>query len=176
MPINAPAAPPKGRARTSSATAQKSVAINQSPLTGKAAEWAEGLQGWFGIGQIACIARGNFADAGAIGKHSDTISVELARAATTMPPIIGKGLDILAMTGPYAALFGAVLPLAIQIGVNHGIVPDGVPMQGVVPKAALEAEIAAEVAQIQMTAIRAQKEAEATLAQLKAEMNGKAEA
>jgi hypothetical protein len=170
MPITAsPQAPPKRGAKTSSAATGNLA--NAAPLSGKAKDRAEGLQGWLQVGQVACIAKGWNADAGAIGQHGEKLATETARVAENVEPV-GKVLDILSMTGPYAALMGAALPFIAQILMNHKIIPESMMLEGVVPPAMLDAQVSAQLAQMQVEAIRAQQEAEQQLAEAKAALNG----
>ncbi len=106
--------------------------------------------------------------------HGPRIAEETARVAESAEPV-GKVLDMLAMSGPYAALVGAVLPFAAQIAMNHKVIPEVTALQGVVPPATLEAQVKAELAEMQMAALRVQQQAEAALAEVRAEMNGAAE-
>ncbi len=106
--------------------------------------------------------------------HGPRIAEETARVAESAEPV-GKVLDMLAMSGPYAALVGAVLPFAVQIAMNHKAIPEVTALQGVVPPATLEAQVKAELAEMQMAALRVQQQAEAALAEVRAEMNGAAE-
>jgi hypothetical protein len=138
-------------------------------LSGKAAERAEGLEGWFSIAQVACIAKGWNADAGAIGIHGKKLAAETARVADGVEPI-GKVLDMLSMTGPYAALMTAALPFAVQIAMNHKIIPETLALEGTQPPKALEAQVKAQIAVAQMHAINMQKEAEAQLAEAESMM------
>jgi hypothetical protein len=172
MPITAPASPPKGRTRVTTKTATgNTVAPAPPPLSKIAGERSQGLQGWAQILSIGCVAKGWYADAGAIGMHAENICDETARIADHDDKI-AKGLDWLMMTGPYAALAGAVLPLALQLLVNHDRMNAPMGMDGVVPKQALEAKVKAQVAKMQAEALKAQQEAEQELAEVQASMNG----
>jgi hypothetical protein len=140
-------------------------------LSGKTKERAEGLQGWFQIGQVACIAKGWKADAGAIGQHGEKLSEEVARVGDNVE-LVGKGLDILSMTGPYAALMAVALPFVAQIAMNHKIIPESLALEGTAPPAMLEAQITVQLVRAQKEALLAQKEAQAELLELQASMNG----
>lgn len=125
------------------------------------------------MGALGCIARGWFADAAAIGIHGPKIAPEVAKIGDQVEQV-GRILDMLTKTGPYTALIAAVLPLAVQIAVNHNVmkVPPG--MAGVMPPAALEAQIQAELVEMELVAVVAQREAEQRLITARAELNGKA--
>ena len=176
MPISQPTAPPRRATKTSPGTAKPAASPSfvASPLYGKSKDRAEGLQGWMQLATLGCIARGWTADAGAIAQHGEKVSTEIARTAESAEPL-GKVLDWLSMSGPYAALFGAVLPFTAQILMNHGVIPDTIPLEGVVPPAMLEAQVTAEIATMKIVAIQAQKEAEARLSEAQALMNGGSE-
>lgn len=171
MPVVAnPSAPPRTARKTPGAPAG-TMTVNTAPLSGKSRDRADGLRGWMQIAQLACITRGWNADAGAIGTHGPKLAEEVARTAENAEPL-GKVLDFLAMSGPYAALMGAALPFVAQILMNHKIIPEAMAIEGTVPPAMLEAQVAAELATVQLAAIQAQKEAEAKLAEARAAMNG----
>jgi hypothetical protein len=173
MPISQPAAPPRKTARTSS-TSPKSPSIVEAasaPLYGKSKDRAEGLKGWADIAVLGCISRGWLADAGAISQHGESVSTEVARVAEHNEPV-GKVLDILSMSGPYAALMAAILPLGVQLAVNHGLIKGMVPIQGVVPKEALEANVKRDLMKMQTEALLAQHAAERELSELQASLNG----
>lgn len=65
------------------------------------------------------------ADAQIIGMAAPGIAEALNDLAQENRQIAGA-LDRLMKVGPYSALSLAVLPMAVQIGVNHGIVPPGI--------------------------------------------------
>ncbi len=123
------------------------------------------------LGVLGCIAKGWLADAGAIAEHGETVSTEIARAAESAEPL-GKVLDFLSMSGPYAALFGALLPFAAQIAMNHKVISSEFALEGTMPPEALEAKVRRDITAIKMQALLAQKQAEEELAQMKAAMNG----
>jgi hypothetical protein len=136
----------------------------------KTAARIEGLQG---IGQViglACIAKGQYADAAAIGTHGPNLYNEVAKLGNQYASV-GKVLDYLTEIGPFAGVVGAALPLVLQIMANHGKVkPTGLANFGVVPPALLEAQAKKEAAELAKQAIRAQQEAEKEIQALQAEM------
>jgi hypothetical protein len=171
MPITAnPAAPPK-TTRKASPAQSPGLTANITPLAGRSKERAEGLEGWLQVASIVCISRGWHADAGAIGIHGTKLAEETARTAENAEPL-GKVLDFLAMSGPYAALMGAALPFVAQILMNHHVIPEAMALEGVVPPAMLEAQVKAELAEVQLSALKAQQDAETRLSEARAAMNG----
>jgi len=168
MPITAPAAPQKRSPRTNTITPQA------APLSPKARERKEGLQGWAQIAAIGCLAKGWYADAGTISIHAPAICDETARIADKEEKL-AKGLDWLTMTGPYAALFAAALPMGLQFLVNHNKMEAPPGVEGVMPKEAIEARVRADLAKMQAEALKIQKEAEKELAEVQASMNGHGE-
>jgi hypothetical protein len=63
------------------------------------------------------------ADAAAIVIHAEPISHAAAEAAANDPRFAAL-LDRVLALGPYGALLGAVMPLALQLLANHGYVPE----------------------------------------------------
>lgn len=59
------------------------------------------------------------ADAHAIGKHAPVIAKALAEIAD-QDPRVAAVLERLAQVGPWGALVGALVPLALQLAANHG--------------------------------------------------------
>jgi hypothetical protein len=130
-----------------------------------------------GIGQIVafgCMVSGNLADAGAIGMHWPGIAHEAAVIADTDAKM-ASALDYLLEVGPYGNFIVAVLPLAAQIIVNHGLVkPEAMAGAGVVHPDALAAEVKRDMALKAMEAMRAQQEAEAEMRRMAEEMRANA--
>lgn len=112
---------------------------------------------------FGCILLGQLADAGTIQKHSPAVSGELVKLSESYEPVAGF-LDWLAKNGPLAGLFIAVMPMALQLIVNHGILPaELLAGAGVVRPEVIEAQVAADLAKQAADAIREQREAEAEL-------------
>lgn len=174
MPITVPAAPARKRTPNSPAPTGNTITPTVTPLTPKGQERSEGLRGWAQIVSIGCLAKGWYADAGAIGIHGPTFCDEVARLGEN-DERIGKGLDWLAMSGPYAALMAVSMNFGLQLLVNHGRMNAPAGMDGVLPKEALEARVKAEIAKAQAAALREQQQAEQELAEAQsamASMNG----
>jgi hypothetical protein len=62
------------------------------------------------------------ADASAIAIHTPPIAEALNDLAMTHPEV-AAALDHVLAVGPYGAIFAAVLPLGMQIALNHGVLP-----------------------------------------------------
>lgn len=156
MPIVS--APPPAK-RTPTATEKKTVA--------RANDRADALKGFGQLFQLPLLITGQHADAGALAMHWPNIATEIANLAETQPAI-AKLVDPLMQAGPYAGLIAAVLPLVVQIGVNHGKVQAGA--MGTVPAASLDAQVKAGLAKAELAALRAQQEAEKEARAIKAEI------
>lgn len=137
-------------------------------VVSKAPEREEALNGLGQLSQGALIAFRQYADAGAMGMHWPRIAREVASLAGTQE-IIAKIIDPLLQAGPYAALITAVMPLVIQVMVNHGKATPGA--MGSVSKDALESQIKTSLAQMELAALRERQAAEKDAADLKAELD-----
>jgi len=161
MAITSPSAPPAKKTRGTSSAASK-AAVNAAPLSGKAAGYYKDLAGLGQLVSVGLIIRGQFADAGALSVHGPKVFEEVARIAA-LEERVGKILDYLGNVGPYAGLITAVIPLALQIMVNHKAIQVMPGTMGVVPPEQLEADVRTALARQKADAIRAQREAEAEL-------------
>jgi hypothetical protein len=123
----------------------------------------DAANGIFQLAGFGLIMTKNYADAGALGKHSPKISHELALLSEKNEGV-GRVLDYMTEAGPYAGLITAVMPLVLQVMVNHNMLKaEGMPGAGVVAPAALEAQVKADMARQTAEALKAQREAEAEL-------------
>lgn len=143
--------PPSGARNNSSATKRTAKVP-----AGRAAR-QEALEGFGQLAQVPLIATKQYADAAAIGMYWPNISKELAVLAEQQP-VIANFIDPLIQVGPYTGLVTAVLPLVLQVMVNHGVSQPGV--MGTVPKNALSAQMEASLAQVELAAMQAQRDAE----------------
>ena len=160
---NSVTAPP----RSARSARQTPAAIK---VNGKLAARHEAATGIFQLVGFGLIVTRQYADAGAIGMHSGPITDELVKLSESNEPV-AKALDYLTEAGPYAGLIVAVMPLALQIMANHGLVKaELVGGAGVVPPAALESGVRADMARQAAEALRAQQAAEAELATIAASM------
>jgi hypothetical protein len=159
MPVDTTAQPAAPKAGPRKSGIQKS--------TGKAApedalkSRASGLYTWFQIGAMASIARGNFADAGAIEEHAPQLCQNAALYAEENETA-AKAIDYFCQAGPVAVLIASAMPLILQLLANHsridasklGAVP------GVVPPDVLEKRV-----MVRMMRERAEYERQAQEAQ-----------
>ena len=119
---------------------------------------AEAVNGIFQIGQSILVMAKQYADAAAVGIHGPNISREVVALAETNESV-AKAIDFLMTAGPYAGIFTATLPLVLQIGTNHGRIPEvGIP--GVMSPTALQADMEAQVKTQAAMAMRAALEAQ----------------
>lgn len=164
--------PPKTSPRTTSGVRAERASVQQRE------QRKEGIAGLFQLVSLPLILSGKYADAGAVATHAPTISEETAKLAET-DERIAKAIDKLIMMGPYAGLVAAVVPLALQILVNHNRLPYGQALQqfGVIPPTMLETRMQADLARQQAELIRDQAAAERELAaeldSLRADNNGR---
>ena len=117
----------------------------------------EALNGFGQLAQAPLIALRQYADAGAIGLHWPGVSHEVAALAETQDQV-ARLVDPLIRIGPFTGLIAAILPMILQIGVNHGRVPAGA--MGTIPAASLTARVEATLAAVELEALQAQAEAE----------------
>jgi hypothetical protein len=129
----------------------------------------DAVDGIFQLAGLGCIITGQYADAGAITMHSPPISEEVAELAEKNQKIAGA-LDTLLEVGPYAGLIAAVMPLVLQILVNHKIFPaDKMAGANIVKPEVLESQVKTQMARKAMEALQMQKDAEEELAKMQAE-------
>jgi hypothetical protein len=123
MPIdrtNVPA--PAKRATPRQASNAKNDAIVAGEQRSTFQRRKEGVEGIGQAASLILLVRKQFADAQAVGMHTPPIATEMARIAETNEQW-GKWLDYFSMTGPYAGLVKASLPLMLQLMANHGTIP-----------------------------------------------------
>lgn len=174
MPIGAPK-PPDDKKRTGTPgnrTANQAKTVGASAVT-EARE--DGLLGIAQIGTALLILTKNYADAGAVDMHGQPIAHEVALMAEDNEKL-GNIVDRLCAMGPYAGLLTAVMPLAMQILVNHDrINPSAAGLFGgqVMSKEALSAKVSADIdtkkAEFLRQANEAKKAAEEAQANLERE-------
>src|SRR5271166_728634 len=171
MPIGTPKAPP-AKTGTTKPPAGKPVTLGASAIT---AAREEGLEGLAQIGTAVLILTKNYADAGAVDMHAKPIAHEVALLAEGNEKV-GNIVDRITAMGPYAGLLTAVMPLAMQLLVNHDrIQANAAGLFGgqVMSKEALAAKVSADIdkkkAQFLREAREAQEEAQAAEADLRRE-------
>lgn len=166
---SAPVAPPRRTPGTKAAQSKPQTAQVIGYTNPKTKEREEAANGLFQLAGFGLILTKNYADAGAIGKHSPKISHELALLSEKNDGV-AHILDYLTEAGPYAGLITAVMPLTLQLLVNHKILKaEGMSGAGVVSPEALSAEVRADMARQTAEAVRSQQKAENELRQLAAE-------
>jgi len=176
MPIDTTSAPPpvSKSGKTTPITTQakpprQQKVKEQKAPSGKLGARAEALNGFMQAGAFGLIVAGQPADAGALGKYGPGIADEAAKLAEQNDGV-ARVIDYVTEVGPYAGLFTAAMPLVLQLLANHGVMkPEQLAGAGVVPPEALAAEVKADLARMQMEALRAQNAAEADLAQMQQE-------
>ena len=116
-----------------------------------------------------------YADAAAVGMHAPNLARETAALADEYE-MVGTSVDMLIKVGPFGGLIAAAIPLALQLMANHKMI-DARQVVGanIVPPEVLEAQMKAEVIQMQAESMRAQQQAmedmrEAEAAFLRAQM------
>jgi hypothetical protein len=132
-------------------------------------ERRDAVDGIFQLIGLGFIVTGQYADAGAISMHSPPISQEVAELAEK-DERIAKGVDTLLQVGPYAGLVAAVMPLVLQLLVNHNVFPaDKMASANIVKPEVLESQVKTDMARKAMQALQMQKDAEEELAKMQAE-------
>ncbi len=109
----------------------------KSPGSSQRARYEEGVAGLLQIPAMA-LSLVDPVDGFCVAHHTPPISKAVADLAVERPEV-AAALDKVLAVGPYGALIGAVLPLAVQIMHNHNLVPE--PMakaMGATPKRDIE--------------------------------------
>lgn len=163
MPINQPPAPPAKKPPAQPKKVITAAEAAQERLSGR----AEAVNGLFQIGTAMCLLAHQYADAATIDEHGENISRECAKVAEDNEQFANL-LDKLSTVGPYAGLLTAIMPMAIQIAVNHKRMDPGA-MGSVAPEvltAKVEADIAEKKAELLAQAQEARQAAEQRLAKI----------
>lgn len=84
------------------------------------------------------------ADGMALAMHAPAL-VEALNETAKAQPAVGRALDSIMKAGPYGAILGALVPLAMQIAANHKLINPS-PQMGIHDPATLIAESDAQVA------------------------------
>ena len=121
MPINRDATPPKRTTPRASSNAKNQEVAAQA-YQSQHQRRREGVEGLGQAASLILLVRKQFADAAAVGMHAPPIAEEMAKIADSNDTW-AKWLDYFSMTGPYAGLVKASLPLMLQIMANHGTIP-----------------------------------------------------
>lgn len=160
MPVVASTPPPSKNAKPQAAPRPAKADVTRAR--------AEALAGLGQIAQVPLIAARQTADAGAVAMHWPKVSQELAELAAK-DDRVAKLIDPLMQAGPYAGLITAVLPLIMQLCVNHGIAQAGV--MGTVPAATLASQMDTALAQAHLEALTVQRDAEEQARKLREEIS-----
>jgi hypothetical protein len=141
-----------------------------APVTAKGihAERIDAVDGVFQLVGMGLVMGGQFADAGAIDMHGHNVSIEVAELAGKNEGV-AKVVDTLLTVGPYAGLVIAVMPMVLQLMVNHKVIPveKMPPTSGIVDPKSLEAQVKTAMAKQAIEALQAQREAEEELASMR---------
>lgn len=163
LDLNASATTPPPRSRKAAGARQAQQKAASTPMREARKEAVNGV---FQLASFGLIIGKQYSDAGALNMHGDPIAEEVAKLAETNEGF-AKNLDYLLEAGPYAGLITAVMPLALQIMANHGIIKaENVAGANVVPPQALESQVKTAIARQVIEAQRAQMEAEAEADQM----------
>lgn len=99
--------------------------------------YAEGVAGLLQIPAMA-LTFVDPVDGFCVAQHTPGIASAVADLAVERPEV-AAALDKILAVGPYGALIGAVLPLAVQIAHNHNVVPETMAKaMGATPKKDIE--------------------------------------
>lgn len=156
--MSAAKAPPR---RNTSGNSPKVRKTSAQPETRSVDERRiEGLMGFAGTIQAACLVTGQLADAQTIEMHAPRLIPEVVSLAGKYE-IVAKPVDFLCQVGPLAGLIAVGLPFGLQIAANHGWIKSEAlpPNSGVLPPTVLEAQARAQIARLQAEAMKMQAEA-----------------
>lgn len=160
MPLtNAGPPPAKG-------TAAKPATTKATPQS-ITAQRMEALSNLATFATVPLMAMKLYADVGAVSLHWPNVSKEIAELAGKNEQI-ARLVDPLMQIGPYAGLITAILPFAMQIGVNHGRLQPGA--MNTVPPTALSAQVETAMAKTELEALTIQRDAELAAAALRREI------
>lgn len=164
MPISAaPVQPPAPKARNTPAGRPRPAPSADVVLRGR----AEAVYGIFQLGSAVCLMTKQMADAAALTEHGENVSLECAKLAET-DERFANVIDKLTSVGPYAGLMTAIMPLAMQLAVNHKRIDAGV--MGTVEPETLALKVQADMAEKQAQMFQAAKAAKERAATAQAQM------
>lgn len=145
MPIDTSPRPTAPRTPPRKAGASVGKHVIKAPADITSAR-TEALNGLGQIGALVLVMRGSYADAGAIAQHGPGISAETAKLAEQNESIANL-IDYLTQAGPYMGLVSVVLPLVLQLAVNHNRIDASKlsPELGVLPPDILEKRVRTEM-------------------------------
>lgn len=177
MPVDLTPPPTRVQSRQSTAPRQTAQQKKAATLAGKEAERKEGLDGLVQLGVGVLMLTKQHADAAAVAEHGPNVTNELVNLSRTHEGV-ANAIDKLIAVGPYGALITALMPLSMQIAVNHGLIQHTQALApiGVKPKELLEIEGKRSEMALQQQALEMQRrfaaEQEAFAQELAESMNG----
>lgn len=160
--------PPPAKRATRKATGAAEQEARQAAT--KAAAREQNLNDLFGIVAAACMMSGQLADAATLHKHGENVAREAAPLGDRYESF-GNFLDWLGNIGPFAGLAMAALPMAMQIAVNHQMLPvTAVAQFGVEDPEVLRTKLTTDILNQQAAALQEQlqQQQEAAEAQARA--------
>lgn len=153
---NPPTPPPAAKRRGRPPGSTNKATTNATPRMSSLELRYQGVQGIGQLIQGGLMLTKNYADAAAVGMHWDGVAKEVATLAEA-EPAVARVIDLVIQAGPYAGLIAAVMPLAMQIAANHGMIPAGA--TGVVPPEVLQSQMEAQILRQQAEALRERQQA-----------------
>jgi hypothetical protein len=158
-----------------SVTAPPPKKVEKAPVakkdTSHHAARKEGLSEFFGALSMATVIVGWKADAGALAIYGAHASEEIATVADEYEQV-GDAVDYLARGSIWVGLAAALLPLGMQLAVNHNLIKEKhVTNAGIHSPAELESIIDTQLAEREAQMLREKIAAQRRLASLKAEIN-----
>ena len=140
-------------------------------MDAKAAERKAGLDNYVASATGILMLARQYPDAQAVAIHGPKITAEVATLAGRYENL-GVKIDKLIAASPFAGLVMAVMPLALQVAVNHGLIksPAMFAQLGIQSPEVLEAEGKAAEMKMMRDAIEAQKRYAAEQAAFNAEL------
>jgi hypothetical protein len=113
-------------------------------------------------GQLILMALKQHADAGALERFVPPLNKEIVKYSMEAEGKLGESIDRLSEVSPLAGIFGAAVPLVIQLAVNHnvkGFKAEAFARVGVVSPRTLEADTRAYIARMEVQAIENERAA-----------------
>jgi hypothetical protein len=159
MTVTVAKAPPTKA--TANKPSGKTVAATASDVTKARTEAITSL-GQFA--QLPLMITKQYADVGAIELHWPKVSAEIANLAATNEQV-AKIVDPMMQVGPYAGLITAVMPMLVQVLVNHGRVTPGA--AGSVSPTTLSSQVEASLAETELESLTIQRDAERKSAEVR---------
>ena len=164
MPITSnPGTPPGPKPRGGNKSTPVPAPSSDTILRGR----AEAVSGLFQMGAAVCIMVKQLPDSAAISEHGDNVSIECAKLAET-DERFANVIDKLTSVGPYAGLMTAIMPLMVQLAVNHKRMEAGA--LGTVEPEVLAAKVKADMAEKRTEYLKAARQATDRANQAEAEL------